>query len=1726
MSHTDDAVPATSNSGTPSRQQAQSDTRKLGAKLTLPYPKDSRLHHEIAKWAARTPQQTALVQEGKTLSYRELDKQATQLAASLLRRGLTPGMLVGLCVPRSMKMVVSMLAILKVGAAYLPLDPAYPAERLMFMLKDSGVTQLLTCKQAPDLASFGGTTQLLEALTVSDLDEPDDGLPDTQDHHLAYCMYTSGSTGQPKGVLISHRGILRLCLGAGLSYTPQDVFLQSSSMTFDASTWEIWTPLLNGATLVLLPAGPVDVEQVAEAITDYQINTLGLSTGLFHLLVDRAIDRLASIRRLVVGGEVMSVQHARRLLLAWPDCELINGYGPTENTTATTYHRVTMASLGRSVPIGRPLANTDVYVFTDSGALAEIGETGELYTGGDGLALGYLNRPEEMASRFVTHPFSPGEQLYRTGDRVCWREDGTLAFHGRADDQIKVRGYRIEPAEVVHALAACAGVQSAAVMAYARSGEDSELVAYFTVVPGHEPPPVSTLRAQLASVLPSHMIPSAFVAMEVFPLTPNGKLDRSALPAPGTQRPLLSTVYVAPANTEERLLSAIWEDVLGIQPIGCHDNFFELGGHSLRATQIVARVMHQFAVTMTVGDLFMHPTVRACAEHLQHMPKGMVEAFPKVSRQIGQPLSLSQERVWFLESLSPDLRAYNAQATLRMKGKLNVAVLERALSDVVARHEVLRTTFHAGEGQPFQRVELPWQVTLSVVTFEDLDAGEREGALQAVIRDAILRPFAVGQLPLVRWYLFRLSAEDHVLLHVEHHFVHDGWSFSIFLNELRALYLSGIEGTPATLSSPSGQYIDYACWQRLWLQSAAAAKQLDYWKGQLSGLPPVLELPTDRPRPPVQSFRGSAQRITLPSTLMTSFRALCQKEQVSLFMGLYAVFVTLLHRLTGVEDLCVGTAVANRRLRESEGMMGMMVNTIALRVNFSGNPTFRSLLHQVRQVTLDGYAHQELPFDRVVEALAPERSLAYSPICQSLFSFHDAPMPDLNWDGTTIEITEAINNGSAKFDLDVVVIPRPEQYQGSAGADGAVIMIWEYMTDLFDADSIDRLIGRYVQLLEQIVASPEQQIGDFSILLEAEQALLLNQWAGTGVIEAAPLSIVQQFETQVAATPSAIALQAAAQTLRYDALNRRANQIADELRACGVQPEHRVGLCLPRSFDMVAALLGILKAGGAYVPLDPAYPRERLDLMIEDAGLTAMVTHSLLQEQLPTTLTTVLLDQLTEPAPEHDRNPHACLQPDQLAYVIYTSGSTGKPKGVLLEHRSVSHLVQATAEAFQLTASDRVLQFASINFDNAVEEIFPTLCRGACLVLRPDPLPGSEEFYRWVAAQNMSVLHLPTAYWHEWVHALAVQKQSLPDCVRLVVAGGEKVLAPRFADWQSINQNNAQFINTYGPTEATVDATHWSPDPVGKDPLPDIPIGRPIPHARVYVLDRYRKLMPPGVAGELFIGGAGIARGYHARPDLTAERFVSDPFTFVQGGRLYRSGDLVRFNRQGELLYLGRVDHQVKLRGFRIELGEIEAALTRLPEVREALVSLYGEAPQQRLVAYVVSSHDTSLDAGTLRQALAQQLPEYMVPSQFVMLDTLPLLPNGKVNRAALPVPSVMASSGYQAPDGELECLLAELWASLLGVSQISRHDNFFNSGGHSLMAMQLVARIRNEWGLSLPLSAVFEAPTVALQARRLETLINEDESLSSLLDELEALSDDEAARLLSDTEPQPLAIK
>ena len=1624
--------------------------------------------------------------------------------------------LVGLMTDQNPNQLIGILGILKSGNGFVPIDPDYPLERIDFIIRDCGIDLIVTEAKHLDkaLRISGGDHQPTRIICLDKLDKQvptGNGvrLYDSRDFQrsgeselkdgagfsqTAYLVYTSGSAGKPKGVPITHENLFPLLQWSKqyFKFGERSRTLQSLSYCFDFGIFEILTTALFGGTLYCIDKRQrMDPLRYTESVNREAINTINTTPSFFHELTSRACE-MKTLEALHLGGEaLMSGAVDEMFAVIGENCVVYNGYGPTETTVNSSIFEVG-ASLTRrrgeapTIPIGKASAKNALYILDPDCNLVPEGVPGELYIGGPGLAPAYLNLPELTAQKFIPSRFSqqPGARLYKTGDLVRRLPDGNIEFLGRLDHQVKVRGFRIELGEIETALAEHPSVREVVVLARQDRPGDARLVAYVT--PDQRPGPASgELQSFLRQKLPDYMTPSAFVMLDAMPLTPNGKLDRQALPAPGPERPVLGSDFVAPRNPSEAIIAGICADVLGLEEIGIDDNFFDLGCHSLLATKIVLRLREVFQVELPLVRFFENPTIAGLAESLEAggpaNERSEIPPLQPIARDERIPLSFAQERLWFLSQLDPTNVSYHVPRALRIKGPFSVSALEQSFSEIIRRHEILRTTFPLADGLPIQVIHSPAPIEVPVYDLRVLAETECEEHIGLRIRAEGRRPFDLTNGPLLRLSVLRLDDQESIFILVEHHLVHDGWTQGGLARNFLAIYSSMSEGRQTLLPEPVIQYADFAQWQRHWLSGELLENQLAYWKQQLAEAPPVLNLPTDRPRPAVQSFRGDEHTLILQADLAESLRAMSRCEGVTLFMTMLAAFKALLYRYTGQEDMVVGSGIANRQARETEDLLGMVINTIVLRTNLSGSPSFRELLKRARKVCLGAYAHQDLPFERLVEELRPERNLDYNPLFQVVFAFQDTVTPELELPGLTIDLLDA-HNQSAKFDLNIVALPRREQLAGeeTANVDGEITLLIEYSADLFDRETIVRMAEHYKVMLESAIKDADASITEMEMLTGKERRQLVEEWNETAAHYPGEICAHELFEAQAELTPDAVAVTFGDQELSYRELNERANLVAHHLRSLGIAPETRVAICVERSPEMVIGRLGVLKSGGAFISFDPASPRERLAFMIEDAQVPVLLTQEHLTQRLQDCgIRMVILNTGSSVLSRESRdNPAPRNTPDNLAYVIYTSGTTGKPKGVEIQHGGLVNMITWHNLTYGVTSSDRMSQLSGLEFDASIWELWPCLAAGASIHIpdeETDRYPPN--LLEWLAAKAITVCFLSTPL------AEAVLDDRWPEglALRALQTGGDKL---RYWPGEDLPFS---FMNNYGPTEATVVTTWARLSGRGNGSAP--PIGRPIANTRLYALSPNLQVQPVGVPGELFISGIGLARGYLKRPETTAEKFIPNPMSGANGTRMYASGDMARRLSDGNVEYLHRSDSQVKLRGYRIELSEIESVLAQHEGLRQCAVCLREDEPgHKHLVAYVAPSGKESPAVPELRAYLQEKLPDYMTPRIFVELPELPLTANGKLDRRALPAPAraeVVEDPG--SSETPVKEILAGIFAEALRLERAGVEENFFELGGHSLLATQVISRVRDALSVELPLRSLFETPTVAGLAGAIE---------------------------------------
>ncbi|NEW06407.1 amino acid adenylation domain-containing protein [Paenibacillus sp. SYP-B3998] len=1616
------------------------------------YPKEKTIHQLFEEQAERNPDAVAVVFENQQLTYGELNERANRLARTLRTVGVQADNLVGLMADRSLDMIVGILAILKSGGAYVPIDPEYPEERIRYMIEDSGTQVMLaqrhlqeriplqsTFVPLDDEESYNDDGSNLDAANVS--------------ANLAYIIYTSGTTGKPKGILTTHCNIVRVVRTTNyIDITAQDNVLQLSSYAFDGSTFDIFGALLNGAKLILVPKETMlDVVKLAQLIEQRQISTLFITTAFFNVLIDVGVECMRHIRTILFGGERVSVSHVRKALDYLGSGKIKHVYGPTESTVfATCYDVNEVEEDAVTIPIGRPISNTAIYIVNGENGLQPLGVAGELCVAGDGLARGYLNRPELTAEKFVDNPFVPGERMYRTGDLARWLADGSIEYVGRIDDQVKIRGYRIELGEVEAYLLKMDAIEKAIVVVRESEAGEKQLCAYFAA---ERTIPASELKLIMSQELPGYMIPSFFVQLESMPLTPNGKVDRKALPAP--EESLQAEIeYIAPRTPAEAKLARIWRAVLGLGKVGAKDNFFDLGGHSLRATMMVSKLHKEENISLSLRDVFLSPVLEEMAELISRMEQQVYVSISPIEKRDYYPVSSVQKRLYILHQLEGAEQSYNMPGAMVLEGTLDRKQFEEAFRRLIARHETLRTGFKMVDGEPVQQVHHELDFAVAYMQANDEEARD-------VVR-GFVRAFDLEKPPLLRVGLIELAKDRHIMMFDMHHIISDGTSLGIMMKEFVRLY-SGEQLSPLRI-----QYKDYTAWQHSESQKDQMNRQESYWLQTFSGKLPVLEMPTDYARPSVQSYEGAIYEFAIDSVKSEGLRQLAAESRTTLYMVLLAVYTILLRKYTGQEDIIVGTPIAGRTHEDLQPLIGMFVNTLAIRSYPAGEKTFLSYLEEVKETTLGAFDCQDYPFEELLKNVQVTRDLSRNPLFDTMFALENTENAEFDLEGLRLNIYPS-KYTMAKFDLNVTVME----------SENELICSIEFATALYKKETVERMAGHFEQLIDAVIGHPQASLAQLQMVTAAEQAQIMDVFNDTAADYPREKTIHELFEEQAGRTPEATAVDFENQQLTYRELNARANQLAWTLRESGVTAQQPVGIMVDRSIEMVVSVLAVLKAGGTFVPIDPEYPQTRIHYMLASSGARLVLTEQPWFASIPPEVEKIdvhdasLYEGREENLPNENDASH-------LLYIIYTSGTTGNPKGVMLEHRNLANLLQYQFTATNIPFPSPVLQYASGSFDVCYQEMFSALLFGGCLCLignevRKDP----KRLFARIEESKIEVLYLPVAFL-KFIFTEAEWAEQFPHCVSHIITAGEQlVVTPQI---EAILRSRGIYLhNHYGPSEThVVTAFTMQPEAIAAG-LP--PIGKPIANTKLYILDEGLQVQPIGIGGELYVSGDCVGRGYWGRPDLTDEKFVKNPFAPEE--RMYRTGDLARWLPDGNIEYLGRIDHQVKIRGFRIELGEVEAQLLKVAGLHEATVlALEDEAGQKQLCAYFVA--EAELTAGELRGALSQELPGYMIPSYFVQLASMPLTQNGKIDRRALPAPEANKQTGaeFVAPRTRLEAQLARIWQEVLGLPSASVKDNFFELGGHSLRATTLVSKLYKELGVNLPLRDVFRYPTIEEMAQ------------------------------------------
>ncbi|MFD4181687.1 amino acid adenylation domain-containing protein, partial [Rhodococcus sp. NPDC058514] len=1639
---------------------------------------------------AMSPGAVALSFEGESLSYAEFDGRVNRLARHLISVGAGPESLVALAMRRSIDLLVGIYAVVKAGAGYVPVDPDQPVDRIANIVETAAPVCVLSTSRDGFEGAGDRTVLLVDTLDLAGVDggpvSDADRLAPLAPSNTAYVIFTSGSTGKPKGVAVSHSAIVNRLVWMQAEYelTADDVVLQKTPVTFDVSVWELFWPLQVGARLVIaVPDGHRDPAYLVREIAEQSVTTMHFVPSMLAVFVaEPSVASAVSLHRVFASGEALPAQTAASLRGVLPQARLHNLYGPTEAAVDVTFHEVTAAD-EMSVPIGAPVWNTQVYVLDSRLRPVPVGVAGELYLAGAQLARGYVGRADLTADRFVASPFGSSERMYRTGDLVTWSSAGELEYIGRTDFQVKLRGLRIELGEIESALSSVPEVSQSVVVLHRDERTGEALVAYLVPAVGAEVDTAS-VRSAVAASVPAYMVPSAFVVLDEFPLNASGKLDRKALPAPVFE----AKIFRAPSTPVEEIIAATFAELLKVDRVGRDDDFFELGGNSLIATQVAARLSAALETSVPVRELFESSTVAGLASRVEsHVGEGGHLALVAMERPAQIPLSLAQSRMWFLNQFDTASAVNNIPAAVRLSGRLDEAALQAAVADVIGRHEILRTMYPDTAHGPVQLVVAAERAVPDLTPIDVLGSE----LTARVITEASVGFDVTREVP-IRARLLRVQPNEHVLMIVVHHIAADGFSMGPLVRDVMIAYVArSAEMAPAWTPLPV-QYADYTLWQREVLGSeddptSLISSQLQYWTKTLAGLPDQLDLPADRPRPAAASYRGATHGFPIDADLHIALAELARKHNATMFMVVHAALAVVLSRLSGTQDIAVGTPFAGRGDAALDDLVGMFVNTLVLRTQVESAASFEDLLEQVRSADVAGFAHADVPFERLVEVLSPSRSQARHPLFQVALSFQNFDMTALELPGLSVSGVD-FDAQIAKFDLQVTMTESIDD----GGVLSGIAAELTYATDLFDEPTMREFEQRFVRVLEAVALNPVVAVGDIDILDPVERGLVLAEWNSSGDDTGADSTLVELFDAAAAGHGDAVALRFVDDSISYRELDERANRLARKLISAGVGPESLVAVALPRSSELVVALLAVVKAGGGYLPVDPNYPADRIEYMLADAKPICVIASTDREMALPAELPVIELDTADlsgfDSATVTDADRVAPLSPANVAYVIYTSGSTGRPKGVLVPHKNVARLFANTESEFGFDESDVWTMFHSYAFDFSVWELWgPLLYGGTLVVVDYFTSRSPEQFLELLRRERVTVLNQTPSAFYQLAEADRLAEPAAQDlALRYVVFGGEALELRRLSDWYSRHDDRApRLVNMYGITETTVHVSHRGIDEAMASAASASVVGQAIAGLQVFVLDSRLRPVPVGVPGEMYVAGVQLARGYLGQPALTAGRFVANPFGEA-GSLLYRSGDLARWNRHGDLEYLGRADDQVKVRGFRIELGEIESAVLAQESVGQVAVVVREDTPGNlRLVAYVVPTAGVALDMDAVRAGAAAMLPEYMVPSAYVTLEDIPLTSNGKLDRKSLPAPQFEARV-FRAPSTPVEEIVANTFAGVLGLERVGLDDDFFELGGNSLIAAQVTSRLGVALDARVPVRVLFESSTVVALAATL----------------------------------------
>jgi amino acid adenylation domain-containing protein len=1650
-----------------------------------------------------TPEAIALEFRGNSLTYQQLKDKADQFAAYLQSIGTSPDQPIGFCLERSFDMVISLLGILKSGAAYIPIDPSFPDDRITFILQDSRAQSFITtpdiAKRFPDLKTL--VIDPAEATVIQDTKK----VHTTSGSHCAYVIYTSGSTGKPKGVEIRHFSLSNFL--TAMRETPgmdgNDTLLAVTTISFDIAGLELLCPLTCGAKVILaekdLSSDPL---HLGSFINSRKPSIMQATPATWIMLLDSGWSE-AGWMKILCGGEAMTRTLADRLLST--GAEVWNMYGPTETTIWSSVWKVIPGE--DSPPVGKPIANTQFYILDSRLSPVPTGASGDLYISGIGLARGYCNRPELTSEKFISSPFSRHlhsgleNRMYKTGDIARWRNDGTVEVLGRSDFQVKIRGYRIETGEIESVLAHHPSVKECVVTDGNDNNKNKILIAYIVFHKGAETT-FDDLRTTLRISLPEYMVPSRFVQLQSLPRLTNKKIDRSALPLPSREEAVSQSEIVLPSSPTEEMILSIWKEVLGSGTISVNDNFFDIGGHSLIAVQIFSRVRTVFGMEFSFQDIFSYPTISSLASRIETKTRTEVtdkiatSELTRVDRSGYVPMSQAQKRLWFLHQINPDSPAYNLVQAIRIKGNVDIVLLQRAVDNLVIRQESLQMVFRSNDGQPVISLNPETKIRIINVTGEITGYSMDAGSITDYIKIEVLKPFDIEHGPLTKVFLFSISPSEFICVFLIHHIITDGWSSGVLIKDLFRLYTNELPGKSTVLSDLQFQYIDFIINQNQEHDREKLDAQREYWLKTLGGDLPVLQMPFDFRRPEKLSQKGSELRFVIPKNITAELSYFSQKNGVTMFMTLLSGFAVLLNRYTQQEDIIIGVPVANRQHEASEDIIGFFVNTLALRLNVDISTSFENLLRNVHQVTIDAIRNQDVQFDELVRILKIHRDSRYNPVFQTMFAYQNYPVPEVKNEYISFK-SEWIARGATQFDFSFFLWEEFDEIHG----------VIEYSIELFTHATISQMASQYITLLSTICNDSKAPSGSYKILSPEDEYRIISSWIATEKPFTQTLCIHELISLQAQKTPCAIAVVANGQSLTYKDHDVHSNKLARLMQNRGVKAEVPVGICLERTTGMVVALLAVLKAGGFYVPLDPYYPSERLKLMIEDASIDTVLSDTSASKVLPEGILKVITIDTID-VRDLDNCPLPALStPDNAAYMIYTSGSTGKPKGVVIAHKSLVNFAISMVKNPGIDSHDIILAITTISFDISILELLVPLTTGAqVVVVSRDIAMDGTALSHCIQDSGITFMQATPGTWRLLLSCGWSGKSDLT-----LLCGGEPF--PEDLLVELITKVKSVW-NMYGPTETTI----WSTLCKLHDTDTVISIGKPIDNTQIYILDKFLNPLPPKVPGELFIGGHGVARGYFNRPDLTDQKFIANPFSAIENAKMFATGDLARWLDNGTVECFGRIDSQVKIRGHRIETGEIESTTKKIPGIFNAVATVLKLSDtDSRLLLYYVTEKNISVSASDIRKYLQQYLPEYMVPQHLLEIDSIPLTPSGKTDRKQLPVPTFHSNEKFTPPSTTIEKDLIEIWQKVLGISRIGTDDNFFDIGGHSLIAVQIFNEIFKKYNIRLPLAALIEHSTVRDFSLYLEKYIDNKTVIFSKPEALDGQGPALTAETLSD---------